>query len=123
MRESPIKRWLSFFIIQFYQPNERIFTSSTCLRLLYIISLKLKPDCDLDRFRSTICSPNLNAIFTHDPQLSSSFNLTEINPGRHPATRSSRLTVQDPDGRPYPEFNFNEIKSQSLMEILLSVHH
>ena len=146
-----------FFIIQIIT-NEN-FHEQLCLRTLYIISLKLKPDIS----RST------DSFHSHDLQSSPSFNLIEINPGRHPATRSSRLTVQDPDGRSYPEFNVNEIKpakiwklishlnisnssffsltylhtkyfqtrkkisssgfnvneikSQSLMEILLSVHH
>lgn len=111
-----------FFIIQIIT-NENFHEQLCCLRTLYIISLKLKNRLRSGSIQIHDLSPLISTPYPRKTPVSSSFNLTEINPGRHPATRRSRLTVQEPDGRPCPEFNFNEIKSQSLMEILLSVHH
>ena len=67
---------------------------------------------------------NLDELSTHAPPSRRPVLISlRLISGPHPAPQGSGLTVQDPDGHPDPEFNFSEIKSRSLMEILLPVHH
>ena len=80
-------------------------------------SIQIDPDPHLSH--TNLDTLPTHALLSRLPVLIS----LRLNSGSHPSHQGSGFTAQDSDGHLDPKFNFIEIKSRLLMEILILVHH